>query len=91
MKNEEETNMKEVKQKDNKSLKIGGLIVLVFATQLSAMFIYERYIQRSTMQRIIDKQHAIRLLIEEYKQKNILPKTFITDEQLRLWGTNSHM
>ena len=71
----------------NKILKTVGLVILVFATQLFSMFVYERCIQRSTMQQIMDKQHALRLLHLEYRQKNILPKTIITDEQLRLWGT----
>ena len=38
------------------------------------------------MQQIMDKQHALRLLHLEYRQKNILPKTVITNEQLRLWA-----
>ena len=69
-----------------KGLRTKGLLVLVFVTQLFSMFIYERFIQRSTMQQIMDKQHALRLLHLEYRQKNILPKTVITNEQLRLWA-----
>ena len=43
-------------KKMNKILKIVGLVILVFATQLFSMFIYERCIQRSIIQQVIETQ-----------------------------------